>query len=71
MRTLRLFLPVALATGLWAQDNNKPLTNTDIESMLTAGLPESTIVLKIEIAVDQGLVDLDASSAALAVLTPR
>jgi hypothetical protein len=66
LRTV-LFVP-ALAAGLWAQGADKPLTNSEIESMLAAGLPESTIVIKIEIAVDRGLVDLDASSAALAEL---
>jgi hypothetical protein len=34
--------------------------------MLTAGVPESTILLKIETAAARGLVDLDASSSALA-----
>jgi hypothetical protein len=32
--------------------------------MLTAGVPESTILLKIETAAARGLVDLDASSNA-------
>jgi hypothetical protein len=61
----------AFAAGLWAQSADKPLTNREIESMLAAGLPESTIIIKIEIAVDRGFVNLDASSAALAELAQR
>jgi len=49
MRLLRNVLSVpTVAAGLWAQRIDKPLTNGEIESMLTAGVPESTILLKIE-----------------------
>ncbi len=66
MRLLRVFLPVvAIAAGLWGQPADKPLTNSDIESMLGAGLPESTILMKIQEAAYRGLVDLNASSSAL------
>ena len=66
MRLPRVLLPVAaVAAGLWAQTAGQPLTNSEIESMLAAGLPEGTILTKIESAVDRGLVDLDASTAAL------
>ena len=72
VRTLGIpLLVAAAAAGLWAQTTDKPITNNEIESMLAAGLPESTIIAKIEIAVDRGLVDLDASTAALAVLKQK
>jgi hypothetical protein len=50
---------------------DKPLTNTEIGSMLASGLSESTILLKIETAAYYGLVNLDASPAALAALKQR
>lgn len=62
---------VALAAGLWAQTPQQPLTNADVESMLTAGLPESTILMKIGSAAERGLVDLDASPAALGALRQK
>ena len=72
MRSLRIALLIAaLAYGLPAQNTDKPITNSDIESMLAAGLPESTIIIKIEMAVDRALVDLDASSTALAELKQK
>jgi hypothetical protein len=72
MRLLRVILMVAtVAAGLWSQTTDKPLTNSAIESMLVAGLPESTILLKIETAAFRGLVDLDASSSALIALKQR
>jgi hypothetical protein len=72
MRLLRNVLSVAtVAAGLWAQRIDKPLTNGEIESMLTAGVPESTILLKIETAAARGLVDLDASSSALVGLKQK
>jgi hypothetical protein len=61
MRLMRVLLSVAaVAVGLWAQTIDKPLTNSEIESMLVAGLPESTILLKIQTAALRGLVDLEA-----------
>jgi hypothetical protein len=51
-----------------AQATDQPLTNSDIQSMLAAGLPESTILLRIETAASRGLVDLDASVGALTAL---
>ncbi|HLK48786.1 MAG TPA: hypothetical protein VKT49_11660 [Bryobacteraceae bacterium] len=72
MRTLRIpLLAAALTAALWAQTTEKPLTNRDIESMLAAGLPESTIVIRIEMAAHRGVVDLDASSDALAALKQK
>ena len=72
MRTLRIpLLAAAIASGVLAQSTDKPITNSEIESMLAAGLPESTIIIKIEIAVDRGLVDLDASAPALAELKQK
>jgi len=72
MRLLRVLLPVAaIAAGLWGQAPDKPLTNSEIESMLAAGLPESTILMKIEAAAFSGLVDLDASSNALITLKEK
>lgn len=72
MGTLIRFLLVAwAAVGLWAQSANQPLTNAEIEKMLTSGLPESTILLKIEDAVDRGIVNLDASANALIALKEK
>src|SRR5262249_16244854 len=59
------------AAGLRAQMTDKPLTNSEIESMLVAGLPQSTILLKIQKAAFEGLVDLEASSNALIALKRR
>ena len=72
MRLLRVLLPVvAITAGLWGQIADKPLTNSDIESMLAAGLAESTILMKIQAAAYRGLVDLDASSNALITLKQK
>src|SRR5262249_16596599 len=72
MRLLRLLLMVATAaTGLRSQTTDKPLTNSEIESMLVAGLPQSTILRKIQVAAFRGLVDLEASSSALIALKQR
>ena len=69
MRFRRVLLAVAaLASAILAQTVDKPLTNSEIGSMLTSRLPESTILLKIRTAAYFGLVNLDASSAALAAL---
>src|SRR5579884_2368032 len=64
--TFVLFTTIAILSP--AQTVDKPLTNSDIQSMLAAGLPESTILLRIETAAFRGLVDMDASPAALAAL---
>jgi hypothetical protein len=72
MRLFRALLPVvAITAGLWGQTADQPLTNSDIEAMLAAGLPESTILMKIEAAAFRGLVDLDASSSALIALKQK
>jgi hypothetical protein len=72
MRLFRALLPVvAITAGLWGQTTDKPLTNSDIESMLAAGLPESTILMEIQAAAYRGLVDLDASSNALVTLKQK
>jgi hypothetical protein len=72
MRLRRFLLAVAaVAAALPAQTTDKPLTNGEIGSMLTAGLPESTILLKIETAAYRGLVNLDVSPAALIALKQR
>ena len=72
MEQLRFLLPITVvAAGLWAQTANKPLTNAEIESMLVAGVPESTIVMKIEAAVFGGFVALDASSTAVIALKQK
>jgi hypothetical protein len=62
---------VTLAAGLLTQTGDNRLTNAEIESMLMAGLPESTIQMKIEAAALRGLVDLDASSNALIALKQK
>ena len=73
MRNLMMLLLAAVLTAsLWAQTTtNKPLTNSDVESMLASVLPESTILLTIETAARRGLVDLDASPAALNALKQK
>jgi hypothetical protein len=72
VRLLRVLLSVAaVAVGSWAQTTDNPLTNSEIESMLVAGLPESTILLKIQTAAFRGLVDVEASSTALIALKQR
>ena len=72
MRRLSYILPVVtLAAGLLAQTGDNRLTNAEIESMLMAGLPESTIQMKIEAAALGGLVDLDSSSNALIALKQK
>lgn len=69
MATVRLpILILAVSTGLSAQPADQALTNAQIESMLASGLPESTIVMKIQSAVHFGVIDVDASPAALARL---
>jgi hypothetical protein len=72
MRRLTVILPViTVAAELWAQTANKPLTNAEIESMLSAGVPESTIVMKIQAAVFGGFAALDASSNAVIALKQK
>jgi hypothetical protein len=72
MRRLTVILPViTVAAELWAQTANKPLTNAEIESMLSAGVPESTIVMKIQAAVFGGFAALDASSTAVIALKQK
>jgi hypothetical protein len=72
MRLRRILLAVgAVAAAVLAQTADKPLTNTEIASMLASRLPESTILLKIQIAASRGLVNLDASSIALIDLKQR
>jgi hypothetical protein len=72
MRRLTVILPViTVAAELWAQTANKPLTNAEIESMLSAGVPESTIVMKIQAAVFGGFAVLDASSNAVIALKQK
>jgi hypothetical protein len=60
-----------VGAAVLAQTVDKPLTNSDIGSMLATGLPESTILLKIETAAYYGLVNLDASPAALTALKQK
>ena len=75
-----LSLTVALSMVLWAQPEGQvlpdqplgePLTNVQIETMVVNGIPDSTILLKIQIAVDRGMVNLDDSGTALGVLKAK
>jgi hypothetical protein len=66
-----LLTVAAVGAAVSAQTADKPLTNSEISSMLASGLPESTILLKIETAAYRGLVSLDASSAALIALQKK
>src|SRR5262249_8572491 len=63
--TMRLRVVLLAVAAVSAQTADKALTNSEIASMLAYGVPESTILLKIETAAYRGLVNLDASSAAL------
>jgi hypothetical protein len=72
VRTLSLFLLMTAAIAdLRAQSAEQPLTNADIEAMVAGGLPETTILFKIEDAVDRGMVNLDASTRALVALKEK
>jgi hypothetical protein len=72
VQTLRLFLLFSAAMAvLRAQPADQPLTNADIAAMLAAGLPETTIMFKIEDAVDRGMINLDASTSALIALKEK
>lgn len=71
MRCWTVFLLIAAAISVRAQSPDRPLTNADVESMVAAGLPETTILFKIEDAVDRGMVDLDASAHALIALKEK
>ena len=51
MRFRRVLLAVAaVGAAVLALSVDKPLTNSEIGSMLASGLPESTILLTIETA---------------------
>ena len=72
MAILRILLFMAVTTGAaLAQTTEKPLADADIGSMLDSGLPESTVLLKIRTSAYFGLVDLDASPAALSALKQK
>jgi hypothetical protein len=71
VRLRRILLAVAAIAVVSAQTANSPLTNTEIGSMLASGLPESTILLKIQTAAYRGLVNLDASARALIALKQK
>lgn len=67
----RLLLSAAVIAAVSAQTVDKTLTNAEIGSMLASGVPEGTILLKIQTAASRGLVCLDASSAALIALKQK
>lgn len=76
-----LSLTVALSMVLRAQPEGQvhpdqplgeqPLTNVQIETMVVNGIPDSTVLLKIQIAMDRGMVNLDDSGTALGVLRAK
>jgi hypothetical protein len=51
-----------------AQVAEKPLTNADVGNMIKSGLPEGTVVLAIQRAVERGNNDFDASPQGLIAL---
>lgn len=69
---MRFFLVLPLlavaSAGLSAQTADQPLTNSEIESMLAGGVPESAILNTIGSFAYRGLVDFDASPSALIAL---
>jgi hypothetical protein len=71
MRLRRILSAVAIAAVAAAQTADMPLTNTEIGAMLASGLPESTILLKLQTAAYRGLVNLDASAPALIALKQK
>jgi hypothetical protein len=54
-----------VCAALPAQVAEKPLTNTDVASMLRAGLPDGTVILAIQRAVDRGNTKFDVSTSGL------
>src|SRR5215472_12803822 len=72
MRLRTVLLAVAaIGAAISAPTADRPLTNSEIASMLASGLPEGTILLKIEAAAYRGLVNLDASPSALIALKQK
>jgi hypothetical protein len=63
-----LTLLLVCAVTLPAQVAEKPLNNTDVENMIRAGLPEGSVVLAIERAVERGNTVFDVSPAGLVQL---
>jgi len=63
---LRASLSLLLVcAALPAQVAEKPLTNADIGGMIAAGLPESTVILAIQRAVERGNTRFDPSATGL------
>lgn len=57
-----------LALAAPARDQGRPVTNADVASMVKAGLPESTIVRAIQLAIRHGQARFDISPGALIAL---
>ncbi len=53
------------AARLKAEETEKPLTNADVANMLKAGLPETTIILAIQMASQRESTNFDTSPGAL------
>src|SRR5579862_4895194 len=63
---LRASLTLLLAcAALPAQVADKPFTNTDVANMLSAGLPEGTVILAIQVNSERENTSFDTSSGAL------
>jgi hypothetical protein len=64
--SLRANLTLLLVCAvLPAQVAEKPLNNTDVGNMIKAGLPEGSVILAIERAVERGNTKFDVSPAAM------
>jgi hypothetical protein len=58
-------LLLCTAAPLKAEETEKPLTNLDVANMVKAGLPESTIILTIQMASQREATNFDTSPGAL------
>jgi hypothetical protein len=58
-------LLLLVCAALPGQVTEKPLNNTDVANMISAGLPEGTVILAIERAVERGNTTFDVSPGGL------
>jgi hypothetical protein len=67
--SLRANLTLLLVcAALPAQVTEKPLSNTDVANMIRAGLPEGTVVLAIQRAIERGNTEFDPTTQGLVEL---
>jgi hypothetical protein len=66
-----LALGIFWACALKAEDAGEPLRNADVVGMMTAGLPDRTVIFVIQLAMERGSVNFDTSPAALIELNQQ